>query len=135
MKPAAPPSLLFRAREAVHEVAVPLALLVPLLPALAVRPAGLGGADAPGRATDSRSPSARRWSTWTRSPSYEDFAAQNPFAVVGFVQPGALRLVTIRGVMLALDYAVRHVYNDDEPGRDQRPSTSPAGYPWTAGGG
>ena len=36
---------------------------------------------------------------------------QNPFAVVGFVRPGLLRLVTIRVVMSAIDYAVRHVYN------------------------
>ncbi len=36
---------------------------------------------------------------------------QNPFQVVGFVKPGLLRLVTIRVVMSAIDYAVRHVYN------------------------
>ena len=45
--------------------------------------------------------------------SYEDFVTQNPFAVVGFVRPGLLRLVTIRVVMFAIDYAVRHVYNHD----------------------
>ena len=43
--------------------------------------------------------------------SYEDYTAQNPFAVVGFIKPGALRLITIRGVMFTLNYATRHIYN------------------------
>jgi hypothetical protein len=42
---------------------------------------------------------------------YEDFVTQNPFAVVGFVKPGLLRLVTIRVVTSAIGYAARHVYN------------------------
>ena len=49
MKPAAPPSLAFRVREAVNEVAVPLAL-VPLLPALAFALPAWAIAVAPGRA-------------------------------------------------------------------------------------
>jgi hypothetical protein len=42
---------------------------------------------------------------------HEDFAAQNPFAVVGFLKPGRLHLVTIRVVLLAIDYAVRHLFS------------------------
>jgi hypothetical protein len=110
MKPAAPPSLTFRVREAVHEVAVPLAL-VPLLPALAFAlPAWavlLRLAERRDTPATER-PTLRHLETLA---SYEDYVEQNPFAVVGFVKPGALRLATIRGVMFALDYAVRHVYN------------------------
>ena len=110
MKPPAPPSLRFRLREAIHAVAVPLAVWA-LLPALVlVLPvwAVLLRWD------------ERRDRPLTQRPtlphlgelaSYEDFVTQNPFAVVGFVKPGLLRLVTIRVVMSAIDYAVRHVYN------------------------
>jgi hypothetical protein len=113
MRPPAPPSLLFRAREAAHKVAVPLALLW-LLPPLAVI--------LPAWALLIRL-SERSEQPVTERPApehldalaqYEDFAAQNPFAVVGFIRPGALRSVTIRAVMLAIDYAVRHLYNHDD---------------------
>lgn len=112
MKPAAPPSLLFRAREAVHKVAVPLALLA-LLPALIVilpvwavllRMAELRDADEP--------PTGRPTLQHIEELSeYEDFVTQNPFAVVGFVKPGLLRLVTLKVVTSGIDYAARHVYN------------------------
>ena len=110
MRSPAPPSLAFRVREAVNEVAVPLAL-VPLLPALAFA--------LPAWAVLLRL-AERRDTPVTERPAlqhletvanYEDYTAQNPFAVVGFIKPGTLRLVTIRGVMFALNYAVRHVYN------------------------
>jgi hypothetical protein len=110
MKPPAPPSLLFRAREAVHMVAVPVALLA-LLPALmAVLPVWallLRMAERRDRPLTGR-PTQRHIEELAE---YEDFTAQNPFAVVGFIKPGLLRLVTIRSVMLAIDYAVRHLYN------------------------
>ncbi len=110
MRPPAPPSLSFRVREAVHRVAVPLALLalspalVIVLPAWAVllRLAELRDRPFTGRPTLQHI---------QELAEYEDFTAQNPFAVVGFIKPGLLRLVTIRAVMFAIDYAVRHVYN------------------------
>ena len=113
MQPPAPPSLRFRIREGIHEVGVPLALL-PLLPALPVI--------LPAWAVMLRI-SEQRQKPITQRPtpqhldelaSHEDFVTQNPFAVVGFVQPGALRLATIRTVMFAIDYAVRHRYNHDD---------------------
>jgi hypothetical protein len=112
LKPPAPPSLRFRIREKIHEVAVPLALL-PLLPAFAVI--------VPVWAVLLRL-SERRQQPITQRPTlkhldelaaHEDFGTQNPFAVVGFVLPGLLRLVTIRAVMFAIDYAVRHLYSHD----------------------
>ncbi len=113
MRPPAPPCVLFRAREALHAVAVPLALLW-LLPALIVI--------FPVWAV------LIRWSERLERPvterptlehldalaQYEDFVTQNPFAVVGFIQPGLLRSATIRAVMLAVDYAARHLYDHDD---------------------
>ena len=113
LRPPAPPSLRFRVREAIHEVAVPLALLA-LLPALAaVLPvwAVLLRVSERGQQPITERPTLEHLDELA---SYEDFVTQNPFAVVGFVRPGLLRLVTIRVVMLAIDYAVRHVYNHDD---------------------
>ena len=113
LKPPAPPPLGFRIREGIHEIAVPLVLL-PLLPALAVV--------LPAWAVMLRR-SERGEQPVTQRPtlehldelaSHEDFGTQNPFAVVGFVRPGLLRLVTIRAVMSAIDYAVRHVYDHND---------------------
>jgi hypothetical protein len=110
MKPPAPPSLRFRVREAAHEVGVPL-LLVPLLPAL---PFVLPPWAVLLRLSELRERPVTQRPTLEHLDelaSYEDFVTQNPFAVVGFVRPGLLRLVTMRAVMAATDYGVRHVYN------------------------
>jgi hypothetical protein len=93
LKPPARPSPLWRARETVHMVGVPLLLLLlsPLL--LAALPV---------------------WAVLVRVAgelaSYEDFGRQNPFAVAGLLKPGRLRRTTFRAVLLLTDYAVRHVY-------------------------
>ena len=109
MKPPPRPSLLWRAREAVHLVAVPaaLALLLPvLLPVAAVYAVLLRLAEL-------------RVGPMTQRPtlehlrevaSFEDFGPQNPFAVVGFLKPGWLPRTTVRAVLFLTDYAVRHVY-------------------------
>ncbi len=109
-QPPAPPSLVFRAREAVHMVAVPVALTL-LLPVLLVV--------VPVWAVLLRM-DERRDRPFTERPTlghleeladYEDFATQNPFAVVGFVKPSRLRRLTFRAVLFGIGYAVRHVYN------------------------
>jgi hypothetical protein len=109
-KPPAPPSLLFRLREAIHKIAVPLAL-IPLLPVLAIAVpvwlAALRLAERGDKPVTQR-PTLRHRQELAR---YEDFATQNPFAVVGFVKPGRLRRWTFRAVLFLIDYAVRHVYN------------------------
>ncbi len=113
MKPARPPSLLFRAREAVHLVAVPLALLAmapALLAALPFWAVALRLAER--RDSRDQPPTGRPTLQHIEElASYEDFVTQNPFAVVGFVKPGLLRLVTFRAVTAAIGYAARHVYN------------------------
>jgi hypothetical protein len=45
--------------------------------------------------------------------STEDHVAQNPFTAVGFVKAGRLRSLTMRGVLLGLDWSNRHVYGRD----------------------
>jgi len=109
-RPPPPPPLFFRAREAVHKVAVP-AVLVLLLPALllilpfwavALRLAERGDPPVTER------PALPHLEELAR---YEDFVTQNPFAVVGFVKPSRLRRLTFRAVLFAIGYAVRHVYN------------------------
>jgi len=109
LQPPARPPLLFRVREAVHLVAVPL-LVLPLLPfALLILPvwaALIRLAELRDRTGITR-PTAEHVA---EVAAHEDFAAQNPFAVVGSLKPGWLRLVTIRVVLLAINYAARHIY-------------------------
>jgi hypothetical protein len=111
-KPPAPPSLRFRAGEAIHMVAVPL-VLAPLMPVLLlVLPvwAVLLRLDERHDQPFTERPTLRHLE---EVANYEDFAAQNPFAVVGFVRPGLLRQLTFRAVMFLTDYGVRHIFTHD----------------------
>jgi hypothetical protein len=111
-KPPAPPSLRFRAGEAVHMVAVPLVLtlLLPLL--LLVLPvwAVLLRLDERHDQPFTERPTLRHLE---EVANYEDFTTQNPFAVVGFVRPGRLRQLTFRAVLFLTDYGVRHIFTHD----------------------
>jgi hypothetical protein len=42
----------------------------------------------------------------------EDHVEQNPFTAIGFVKPGLFRRLTLKTVLLALDFAARHVFNN-----------------------
>lgn len=42
----------------------------------------------------------------------EDFAAHNPFAAVGYIKPGWLRLTTARALLAAAQVVLRHVFNN-----------------------
>ena len=111
-KPPPPPPLLFRIREAVHKVAVPLILLPLLPPLLLVLPVWVvllriaELADRP----DIKRPTSGQLAELA---AYEDFGTQNPYAVIGFIKPGRLHLLTMRAVLLATSYAVRHLFNHD----------------------
>ena len=111
-KPPPPPSLRFRAGEAVHMVAVPLVLtlLLPLL--LLVLPvwAVLLRLDERHDRPFTQRPTLRHLE---EVANYEDFSTQNPFAVAGFVRPGRLRQLTFRAVLFLTDYGVRHIFNHD----------------------
>ena len=41
----------------------------------------------------------------------EDHVTQNPFLAVGHVKPSTFRLLTLRAILLGLDYGTRHIYN------------------------
>jgi hypothetical protein len=41
----------------------------------------------------------------------EDHLVHNPFTAIGMVKPGLFRQLTLRGVLLGIDYATRHVFN------------------------
>jgi hypothetical protein len=112
MKPPRPPSLRFRAGEAVHMVAVPLVLL-PFLPVLLlVLPvwAVLLRLDERHDQPFTERPTLQHLD---EVANYEDFVTQNPFAVVGFLKPGLLRQLTTRAVMFLTDYGVRHIFTHD----------------------
>jgi len=111
-KPPPPPSLRFRAGEAVHMVAVPL-VLAPLLPVLLlVLPvwAVLLRLDESHDQPFTERPTLRHLE---EVANYEDFVTQNPFAVVGFLRTSRLRQLTFRAVMFLTDYGVRHIFTHD----------------------
>jgi hypothetical protein len=108
--PARRPPLPWRARELGHLVLGPAVLLLlspvllvalPLV-ALLLRVHELR--DVP----DRRRPDPE---TVERLRASEDRVAHNPFTVVGFLKPGPFRAGLTRVVLLAISYAVRHVYN------------------------
>ena len=104
--------LLFRIREAVHKVAMPLLLLL-LLPVLlavlplwilALRKSELVHQRAIRRPTQQQMDDLETW---------EDFETQNPYAVIGFIKLGRLHLLTMRAVQLATSYGTRHLFTHD----------------------
>ena len=47
----------------------------------------------------------------------EDHDVTNPYSAVGSLKPGLLRLMTLRGVLLVIDYATRHIIQRGRLGR------------------
>jgi hypothetical protein len=47
----------------------------------------------------------------------EDHDVTNPYSALGTLKPGLLRLVTLRGVLLVIDYATRHIIKPGRLGR------------------
>jgi hypothetical protein len=47
----------------------------------------------------------------------EDHDVTNQFSAIGSLKPGIVRLVTLFGVLLAVDYAARHIARPDRLGR------------------
>jgi hypothetical protein len=106
------PGLAFRVRETAHLIALPLValLLAPLLiPAtlvalVLIRLAERRDVPDVGPADPERV---------RQLEAAEDVITQNPFTAVGFVKPGRVRTLTMRTVLMGLDYANRHVYKRD----------------------
>jgi hypothetical protein len=102
----------FRLRELVHMVGVPLLLLL-LLPLLLLA--------APVFAVLLRWHERRDPAPHHKPPpelvqelaALEDHLVMNPFSAIGFVKPGLFRRLTLRGVLAAINYVVRHVFNHE----------------------
>jgi hypothetical protein len=110
-RPAGKPELWWRIKELVHMIVAPLVLLL-LLPLVLV---GLVVWAVVLRIHERRDvpehnppPDARRLELLTQM---EDHVVQNPFTAVGFVKPGSFRVWTLRTVLAAVSYGIRHVFN------------------------
>ena len=110
LKPPEGLDLAFRLRELGHLVAVPLLLLVlsPLLlltaPVFVVLLRRHERSDRP--------PHLKPPPELVQElASLEDHLVHNPFTAIGFVKPGRFRLLTLTGVLYAIDYVTRHVFN------------------------
>jgi hypothetical protein len=109
-RPAPPPELWWRARETLHAILLPVALLL-LLPLVLV-----GGVawlvlirlherlETPTR--DVMAPASLEALT-----AIEDHVVQNPFTLLGFAKPGTFRRRTLQAILGLASYAVRHIYN------------------------
>jgi len=104
--------LAYRVRDVVHLVALPLAvlMLLPLLlPAVVVLLLLIRRLERTDVAESGPAPAEHAHELELT----EDHVAQNPFTAIGLVKAGRLRRLTMRGVLMGLDYANRHVYNRD----------------------
>jgi hypothetical protein len=110
--PPAEPGLSFKLKETLHMIAVPLLLLI-LLPllilALPVWLIFLRMHELSDPAPDIKADPAHI----QELAALEDIGAQNQFTALGYIKPGRFRLLTVLGVLMAIDYAVRHIFNKE----------------------
>lgn len=111
-RPARRPGLGYRVRDAVHLLALPLLALLtlPVLLPTVVVVLLLVRMSERRDVADAGPASAAHTRALERD---EDHVVQNPFTAIGLVKPGRVRRLTLRAVLLGLDYANRHVYNRD----------------------
>jgi hypothetical protein len=106
------PGLAYRVRDLVHLVTLPfvvLLLLPVLVPAVVVLLLLIRRLERTDVAESGPAPAEHAHAL----EATEDHAAQNPFTAIGLVKAGRVRRLTMRGVLIGLDYANRHVYNRD----------------------
>jgi hypothetical protein len=110
-EPAEPPALLWRLKEALHMVGVPLGLLV-LSPALLLAlPFWLVLL----RLHEKADPAPRFSPDSARVQELgdlEDHIVQNQFSAVGYFKPGLFRRITAAAVLYFVYYGTRHLFND-----------------------
>lgn len=111
--PPAEPELSFKLKETLHLVGVPLLLLI-LLPililALPVWLILLRIHELSDPAPDIKADDAHI----QELAALEDFGTQNQFTAIGYIKPGSFRLLTVLGVLMAIDYAARHIFNKED---------------------
>lgn len=106
----AQPGLAFKLQEILHLVGVPLLLLV-LLPVLILAfPIWLLFLRIHERSETARDiiPDPAHVQELA---ALEDVGTQNQFSALGTIKPGWFRLLTVRGVLMLIDYGVRHIFN------------------------
>jgi hypothetical protein len=109
-RPARPPGLAWRLRQAVHLVAWPLlalALAPLILAALPFWLVALRRHERADPAPQLRPDAARAEALG----ALEDHRVQNQLSAVGLVKPGRFRLLTTIVVLRVIDYATRHLFN------------------------
>jgi hypothetical protein len=112
LRPPAGLDLGFRLRELAHLIGMPLLLLL-LLPLLLLA--------LPFYAVLLRIHERRDAAPHVKAPpelvqelaALEDHLVLNPFSAIGFVKPGWFRRLTLTGVLVAIDYVTRHVFNHE----------------------
>ena len=112
-RPPAPPSILFRLKETLHLVAVPLLLLILLpliIPAFVVWLVLLRIHELNDTALDMKLDDAHV----QELAALEDHVTQNQFSAIGYIKPGWFRHITVLTLLMAVDYAARHVFNKED---------------------
>jgi hypothetical protein len=112
LRPPAGLDLGFRLRELAHMIGMPLVLLL-LSPLLLLA--------LPFYAVLLRIHERRDPAPHVKAPpelvqelaALEDHLVLNPFSAIGFVKPGWFRRLTLTGVLVAIDYVTRHVFNNE----------------------
>ena len=113
-RPAEKTELGFRLRELVHTIGVPLLVLVLVLVFLPVVVIGLLVYLVLLRRHERRDPAPHVKPTpelVQELAALEDHLVQNPFTAIGLVKPGVFRRLTIRTILMGIDYSTRHVFN------------------------
>jgi hypothetical protein len=111
LEPARGPGLVFRVRSRLHKVGGPLLvllaspLLLALLPVWAVLLRRHERRDVPDEPIPPGPERLRELA------DLEDHVVQNPFTAIGFAKPGRFRFLTMLGVLRAVNYATRHIFN------------------------
>ncbi|GHO96684.1 hypothetical protein KSF_067320 [Reticulibacter mediterranei] len=111
--PPAPPSILFRFKETLHLVVVPLLLLIllPLLiPLFVVWLVLLRIHELSDAAPDVKPDDVHV----QELAALEDYGTQNQFSAIGSIKPGWFRHTTVLMLLMAVDYAARHVFNKED---------------------
>ncbi len=110
-RPAEKPELWWRIKELTNMIVAPLILLLLLplvLAGLVVWVVALRAHERRDVPEHNPPPDPDRLELLTQM---EDHVVQNPFTAVGLVKPGSFRIWTLRIVLMAVSYGIRHVFN------------------------
>ena len=111
LEPAERPGRFARLREKLHLVLVPL-LLLPFVPLLLLALPFYAVVLRIHERRDGTPPHVKQeQSRILELAALEDHLVHNPFMAVGHVKPGKFRLLTLRAVLVGLNFTTRHIFN------------------------